>query len=232
MQIMVFRGSVEYDLDDSIERLKKFDNSLKSLKDRSEYIESLLEDSQYMINDYIENNMLKGEARIEERPINITIGQMATYLLRSEEVESSRKGAYSFYETEQDYRKVKIGKASIATDISSRDDISKEHFDKYKHDECLVESVYELFNFDNMTPDDKKKLIKIGLKEKDNTHSSLREVMQSAYDYIMDMLTDDKDKEIVDMLIEDRTESEIAKIIGIAQPNVNKRIKRICENKI
>lgn len=223
---------MNYNIDELYEKLNRFDNTIKSLEDRNRFIENLIEENKELIGQYISTSMLDGDKRTEERPINITIEHLATYLLRSDGVESSRKGDYTFYENEKRYRQYAIGKACIATDTSNRDDLAKEHYDRYKHDSCLSFSPYELFDFGKMTSDEKKRLIKHGLKEKDNEYSELKEIMSSAYEYIMDMLTDEKDRLIVDMLIEGRKESEIAKCIGIAQPNINKRVKRICVNKI
>lgn len=216
----------------NVKSLKKFDNELKKLEDRKEHVEKILNENCEMIEDYIENSMLNGNARIEDKGINITIEQLATYLLKSQDAESCRSGEFTFYETERDYRsRYKIGKNTYSTDMGGRDDISKIHYDSYE-EECFLPPMHELFNFDTMTPEEKKSLIKLGLKEKDNEYSELRDTMSSAYEYIMDMLTDEKDRVIVDMLIQGRIEADIAKVVGINRPNVNKRIKRICENKI
>ena len=91
---------------------------------------------------------------------------------------------------------------------------------------------YRLFNFNEMTPDQKKRLIKKGLKEKDNEYFAIREDLRSAYEYIMDMLTDEKDLDIVDMLISGMTEAEIADEMGVKRQGINKRIKNIVEKKI
>ena len=197
-----------------------------------EHVTTVLEvENHDMIDAYARTSMLEGNKRFEERPVNITIEALGTYLIRASDVESSRSGEYSFFETEKDYRKVKIGKDTISTDVSSDDGFANYH--------CTSDVDYgsgydkhTLFNFDLMSVDDKKRLIKTGLKYMDDVNISFSEDLRSAYEYIMSMLDDEKDKLIVLMLIKGNTEKEIADYIGMARQNVNKRIDKICKKKI
>ena len=213
-------------------RIRKFNNELKTIEERMEHVTNLLEVENYdMIDEYAHTSMLEGNKRFEERPTNITIEQLGTYLIRASDVESSRSGEYSFFETEKDYRKVKIGKDSISTDVSSDEGFANYH----STSDIVHESEYDkhvLFNFDLMSVDDKKRLIKTGLKYMDDVNISFSEDLRSAYEYIMSMLDDGKDRVIVSMLIKGQTEQEIADYIGMARQNVNKRIDKICKKKI
>lgn len=197
-----------------------------------EHVTTVLEVENYdMIDAYARTSMLEGNKRFEERPINITIEALGTYLIRASDTESSRSGEYSFFETEKDYRKVKIGRDSISTDVSSDEGFANYH--------CTSDINYgsgydkhTLFNFDLMSVDDKKRLIKTGLKYMDDVNIAFSEDLRSAYEYIMSMLEDERDKLIVDMLIDGMTESEIAKKLGIVQSSVNRRIDRMCDKKM
>ena len=213
-------------------KIKKFDGNLKTLDERISFVENLVASNIDEINEYIESGMLKKDIRIEQQPLNITIEQLGNYIIRSNDTPSSRDGEYSFFETEGDYRKTAIGKNSVSSDESSNEWFENDVIEEVLYDEYNEYNRYKLFNFDNMTTEDKKRLIKFGLIEKDNEHCGLKDDLKSSYEYIMDMLTDDKDRFVVEMLMIGMTESDIAKELGVVQSSVNRRIDRICCKKI
>lgn len=212
-----------------LKKIRQFDNSLKTIDERREYVEKLLGDNVEMIDEHNHGAMLESDRLSENMPLNITIEEFGTYLLRASDVESTRSGENTFFETEKRYRQYAIGKASIATDMTTNDE-----FVDYAGEDGVCESYnrYNLFNFDNMTPEQKKNLIRLGLKEKDNPDCAIKDDFQSAYEYIIDLLSDVKDKMIVEMLISGRAEPDIAASLCMTQQAVNKRLNRICEKKI
>ena len=218
---------------DDLVELGRLDNNLKTIDERLNFVENIV-DENYRLDMQIRHTVMNGNRRAEEKPLNITIERMGTYLLRSSDIESCRKGDYSFFEAERDYRKMKVGKASISTDFASEEEFRDYSIndDDDDNDIDFKYDKYRLFNFNEMTPDQKKRLIKKGLKEKDNEYCTIREDLRSAYEYIMDMLTDEKDLDIVDMLISGMTEAEIADEMGVKRQGINKRIKNIVEKKI
>lgn len=217
-------------LEELLKNIKKFDTSFETTEERVGYLNDLIKENSFELFEYLSNYMLEEDDRFEQKPVNIALEQLGTYLIRAKDNESCRSVEYSFYETEADYRGYKIGMNSFATDIEERNDL--EHNEFNKDSGCFGIDIYEIFNFGNMSPEEKKKLIKHGLREKNNDFSRLQDIMQDCYDYIIDTLEDERDKIIVKLTVEGLTENEIAKTIGIAQPNVNKRFRRICENKI
>lgn len=210
-------------------KIKKFDSNLKTLAERISFVDNIVDSNIDEINEYIETGMLKKDRRIEKQPLNITIEQLGNYIIRSSDAPSSRDGEYSFFETEGDYRKTAIGKKSIASE-----EVSSEGFTNYISEDFLQVGYdrNKLFNFDTMTPESKKKLIKLGLIEKDNEHCGIKDDLQSAYEYIMDMLKNEKDREVVEMLISGMTEVDIANAMGIKKQSVNERLKIIVTKKI
>ena len=185
---------------DDLFELGQLDTSLKTIGERTEFIDSLINGRDFdRLDMQIRHTVVHGDRRAEEKPLNITIERMGTYLLSATNIESCRRGEHSFFKEERDYRKLKVGRDSISTDFASEEEFRNYSTNDY---DCGFEyDKYRLFNFEEMTPEQKKKLIKKGLKEKDNQHFAIREDLRSAYDYIMDMLTDEKDLDIVDMLI-------------------------------
>jgi len=214
-----------------LKKIRKFDNSLKTIDERREYVEKLLGNNVEMIDEHNHGAMLESDRLSENMPLNITIEEFGTYLLKSGDAESCRSGEYTFYETERDYRsRYKIGKASIATDMSSNDEFIDYAGESVENN--VEYDKYKLFNFSEMTIEQKKNLIRVGLKEKDNPNCAIKDDLQSAYEYIIDLLSDVKDKMIVEMLISGRAEPDIAASLCMTQQAVNKRLNRICEKKI
>lgn len=215
------------------ESLKNIRNDKEAkLKDRIDYVNSICEENIELFDTYTHSSMLEGNRRFEERSLNLTIEEMGTLLLRSSDAESCRKGEYSFYETESDYRRLYgIGKNSISTNIEEREDIVYDR--STLEDSTERVATLALFNFENMSDKEKKNLLMVGLKEKNNNeYENLMDYLSSSYDYVIDLLDDEKDREIVECIAKGMSQKEISNEVGIAQQNVSKRIKRIYSRKI
>ena len=204
-----------------LKQVRKFDNGLDTYKERSEFISNIYENVDCI-----------GESAMENSEIARTIEEQATYLLNGKDVESGRKQEYSYYRNESDYRSnYSVGGNTISTDFGEREDLH-ETYDPNENLNIIIDNVNSLFYLDKMSIEEKKRLIKIGLKEKDNELNDLSYLMMELYEYILDTLDDDVDRKVVEFCSKGLTELEIASMIGVSRRSVNKRINRICEKKI
>ena len=204
----------------TLKEVRKFNNDIKTFEERKDFIETLYQDKEVL------------EEAMHNDKIAKTIEEQATYLLNSSDVSSGRKIEESYYRDEVDYRSnYPIGNKTISTDIEQREDIHQttNHIDEMFNEDSRFDDMFCLLN---MTTEEKKKLIKVGLKEKDNKDSTLQEVMQRLYDEIMSKLTDEIDKKIVELIHFDISMDSISDELNINKRNVYKRFERICEKKI
>ena len=218
-----------------LKSINKTDNKIKKLDERLEYVNNIIYKNIETVSKYSSESANNG-TMAESNPFNITIEQLGTYLLRSEEVDSCRDGDYSFFETEKDYRKVKIGSSSMAVvfgdnageyqvedeSIGSSDSLDYDFFcDKLIDIDCM--SGLEISNL-------LKKGSQIIFSEELNP--DIVEAMKVAHKEILRRLKDDTDISIVKMIIEGMKEMEIAKELGINQSSVNRRFFNICHKKL
>lgn len=204
-----------------LKQIRKFDNGLDTYIERTEFIEELYADVD-----------LVGSTAMCNSEMARTLEEQATYLLNSKDVESGRKQEYAYYRNESDYRSnYSVGINTVSTDFEQREDLHEVYFSESESN-ITIDNVNELFYLDNMTVEEKKRLIKIGLREKDNDKNSLSDTMQDLYEYILDILDDDIDKRVLTLCSNGLTELEIADHIGVSRRSINKRINRICEKKI
>ena len=205
-----------------LKKIRKFDNSLKTIDERREYVEKLLGDNVEMIDEHNHGAMLESDRLSENMPLNITIEEFGTYLLKSGDAESCRSGEYTFYETERDYRsRYKIGKASIATDMSSNDEFID--YAGESVDSCLY------INVSTMDSTQVKRLIRMGLSEKDVDGSGLQDVMSEIYE-ISRKRIDEKDLPVFEMMVDGMSDGEISDALGIPRRSVNYMVNRIVKS--
>lgn len=206
-----------------IKNLKKFNNELKTLEERKSFVQDLLDENIEMIEGYTSTSMLEGENRFEEKELNITIEMLATYLLKSQDVESCRSGEFTFYESERDYRsRYQIGKNTYSTDMSNRDDISKIHYDSYDGTEDEMTIDVSVMNSKEIA-----KLIRLGIREKDIEGSRLKRYMEMLYSYIYINLNTDRDLKIFDLMISGKSDNEISDTTGLPRRTVNYNVNKI-----
>lgn len=208
-------------------RIRKFSNELKTIEERVQHVTNLLEVENYdMIDTYSRTSMLEGNKRFEERPINITIEALGTYLIRANDTESSRSGEYSFFETEKDYRKVKIGKDTISTDTSLSDEIGGMGIasDTYFAKEERKDLTLDVSELDSTQI---KRLIRMGLSEKDNKTSKLQRTMAVIYNDIDKVVVGDLDKDILNLMVSGLSDEEISVELSIPRRTVNYRVNKI-----
>lgn len=99
----------------------------------------------------------------------------------------------------------------------------KEEREKEKRSELKVSSLDQLDN--NNTP------LVDNVADSHNQYDSV--VINEEFEKVMNIIYQlpEKDKEIIiNLLIKDKTEQEVAKMMGVSQPAIHKRKKRIIEN--
>lgn len=216
--------------------ITKIDKTDRSIVGRIEQVEGLIEDNLQMVSQFKERSANKGTMG-ENNPFNITIEQLGTYLLRSEDTSSCRDGEYPFYETEKDYRKVAIGKNSIATlfgegegEFQPDQDMGESHDDFPDYDYFCS----RLKNIDHMFGTEIANLLKKSGKVEflEGINPELYEAVKNAQNEVLSRLTDDVDRQIVEMTIEGMSESEISEILGVSRQAVNKRFLKVCNDKV
>lgn len=208
-----------------IRNIRKFNNELKSYEDRREYAESILEENVDMIDNYARTRMLDDDRLFEDKPINATLEEWGTYLLRGAEVDSARVGEYPFFETEKDYRKMRIGEKSISVDVNSEDKFDlfgglDSNLDKEDEEPMVID-------LDSMGSKEIGRLIRLGISEKDEESSKLRIFMQDFYDYIVEELKKEIDKDIFGLMITGKNDIEISEILGAPRRTINYRVNKI-----
>lgn len=223
----------------NIDKLQDFDYDLKTLKERKKHVENLISENYDIIERYTEESGNK----ISQERFARNLERLGTYLIRSSDIESPKSiPDYSFYREYYDlYSKTvtvdekglkpngettKVKKQRVETYSPQEDEYifnqgngeSKAKIDKWK-----------LFDFTKMNSNHKSMFIKTCLRGKDDEKNEMKEEYKETYEYLLSLTKDDKDIAILDMSINGKTQMEIAKKIGISQPAVVKRFKKIVE---
>ena len=158
---------------------------------------------------------------------------MGKYLLKSQDILSCRElDEYSFYEDESEYAKRKISKDTAVIDqheAASAFENGEPLATNHGFEERL-DYLVGLLDISAMTQDEKRKLLSVGISQKDNKGSEIQSQMSKIYDDIIENLKKKDDKDIIDLLISGKTEEQIASILGGTRQNINKKIKRIIEH--
>lgn len=218
-----------------LKAINKTDSRIKDLEGRIDYVNNIIDENMETVEDFMAISASDG-ILADSNPFNITVEQLGTYLLRSNEAGSSRNGDYSFFETEKDYRKLKIGSNSVAVVFGDNDG-------EYQIEDegCDTESNlgYETFcerlnSIDTMSGSEISNLLKKGSKVEvlESINQDIAESIKNAHKEILRRLEDEIDIRVVNMVISGMKETEIAKVLGINQSSVNRRFFNICHKKL
>lgn len=205
------------------------DYRLKRYSKRREWVEKTIENS---FDEYsLGMSMIPLDNRqFIDHKVPRALDMMGKYLLKSHDILSCRKlPEYTFYEDESEYAKRKIGEDTVVLDqqeaasaFENGEPLSTNHGFEER-----LNFLVGLLDISSMNHEEKRKLLSLGISQKDNSGSEIQHQMKEIYDDIISNLKKEDDKKIVDLIVEGKTETEIASIIGGSQPNVNKKIKRI-----
>lgn len=212
--------------------ISKADYRLGSYQKRKEWVEKTLENGFEEFQVGI-STMLQDDRQFSEQKVPRALDFLGSYLLESLDIKSPRAlEEYPFYVDERAYESRKHNRETISFDpqesvIVFEDKGNGEHVE---YSERLVRLI-NMIDLPNMSYKEKRRLVTKVLKEKDNTASDLQFVMTKIYQEIITGIKKEEDRELLDLIIIGKTESEIAVMLGSSQQNINKKVKRII-NKI
>ncbi|MBO1087121.1 hypothetical protein [Enterococcus mundtii] len=207
----------------------KADYLLSTFKKRSEWVDKTIENS---LDEYaVGMNMIISDGRqFGEQKTPRALDFMGSYLLESLDILSPRSLVeYPFYVDERAYESRKHNRDVITFDTQEAATVFEEGESINNTPEFgkRINRLLQMLVLDEMTYDEKRRLVTKVIKEKNNVGSELQQVMTVLYEDIISNVKKKEDVKIIDLLIEGKTESDISKIIGSTQPNINKKIKRI-----
>lgn len=210
----------------------KHDYRLKSYNKRKEWVDKTIENN---LDEYsLGMAMIPLDNRqFLDHKVPRALDMMGKYLLKSRDILSCRDlPEYTFYEDETEYAKRKISKETAVLDqqeaaaaFENGDPLAT----NYGFEERLS-FLIGLLNISEMNYEEKRKLLSIGISQKDNKGSEIKDQMERIYVDIIENAKKEEDKLIIDLLIDGKTEVQIASIVGGSQPNINKKIKRIVKH--
>lgn len=226
-----------------IEKGKRYDYSLKTKEDRTQFVDDklgfILNAPAYMLMGY-SSSALDGDTKNDKIPK--MIDAYASYILRAQDVESSRKTEYSFY---IDRREEVRRKGSLATsyNASSFDDVSEDGSlglaETYNTDGNLGISDYlyaETINSQilkyaissgNVGVSDYKKILSISsdilFETKD---AELKGLIEQVIFNCYINTNDDIDVSILKEYIKGETLRDIADKVGVSKDTVNRRLTK------
>lgn len=215
----------------TIKDIKKFNNKLESYEERRSHVESVFAAAPG-VTQYIENTMIGNPSPLEQQAIPRTIEEHGTYLLNSKDVTSGREQEYSYYRDERDFRSnYAAGNRTVSTDIEEREDLH-EQVDFLATSIIPIEYLNRLFDFDSMTSSEWMKMLKFGLKDKDNPESMLKEFMSYMYELIQESIEDPEDLLIVDLLIAGKSQEQIGVELDKSRATIGYRINNVIRKKV
>lgn len=201
-----------------------FDKNIKTFKERSENVQRNLEFS--LVEDEIRKNLSRGEVT-EDTQIGKYLDSVANYLLASDDVPSGRKAKDSHYRNEKDYRNnYSIGRNTIA-DTEKVVDFSD---DLVEREQFIDRKGYikRLFDPKNLTIDVLRDFIVNWGNYTQVETEELREAIKWLQMEIRECVTEDEWK-LIKKFEKFHTMTEVALNMGISQPAVSKKIKKICQ---
>lgn len=211
----------------------RHDNRLKRLDKRKEWVEKTIENSLEEYECGLET-LLNTGARFETLKVPRALDFMGSYLLKSLDVDSTRElEDYVFYVDEREYNSHGTTKDTIHIDLEENEDLFRDEgldYGESSEFSSRVCRMLEMLDIGEMEYEEKRALLYKGLAEKDKPFSGLQEVMSHTYNLVISEMNKETDKEIVNMIIQGKTEEEIAKYQNCTQQNINKKIRRIIRN--
>lgn len=215
----------------TIKDIKNFNNKLKNYEERRSHVEFVFA-ANPGITQYIENMMIRNPTQLEQQAIPKAIEEHGTYLLNSKDVTSGREQEYSYYRDERDFRSnYAAGRKTISTDIEEREDLH-DKVEFLSTSIIPIEYLNRLFDFDSMSSSEWMKMLKFGLKEKDNPESMLREFMSYMYELIQESVEDPEDLLIVDLLIAGKSQEQIGVELDKSRATIGYRINNVIRKKV
>lgn len=184
------------------------------------------------VNEVIENHLDKltpkdGELSELGNKITYTLEKLGTYIIQSNDIKSERRVDKSFYRTEKNYRQTAMGRHTETVDFESREDLHN-LIDEGGGGQYSQEYLSKLFNFASMSDKEKYRVIKYGLPEKGG-ETQLAPIFDYVYDLLIEACENDTDKQIIECLVHNLSQTDIGLELHISQQAVYKRIKKLID---
>lgn len=222
----------KYDWDKEVERgiVMRHDNTLDKYNERELFVEKVVE-AHFDEYELGMKMLVVDDRQFSQQKVPKAIDWLGTYLLKSKDIVTCRRlGEYTFYYDEKDMKRGKIASNTISVDLEASRNLhgNKSVFDEPTYLERMDYLVKRL-RLNEMDLNQKKKLIRMGLKYKDKAGHELQETMKDLYQVICGGVWKDSDVEVIDLLVLGYKEKEITELLGGTQQNMHKKIDRIVD---
>lgn len=197
-----------------------FNKGFKGVDERKKHVERELD--VLKLQDKISADV-KGEIRGEDSPTGKYLENVANYILESKDIKSSRKIKDTFYLSEKYYRSHTAAGRYTVPDTEWIESIGG---DNYYDRESYCK---RLFRLGELTEDDLRSFI---LNWSNYTQEDLGWLEQSYMDLRdkIESVANEDDLKMLNLFDGKRSISEVATILGVKQPAITKRIKKISKN--
>ncbi|MBS4462315.1 HTH domain-containing protein [Aerococcaceae bacterium zg-B36] len=202
--LMVVDGSRYHLLYENGEIEAVFDYDLETVRERNDYVSKMLEcDADWK------------QHHLEE---------MKTYIFRSKNVKSPRKIEYRFFQDKSTlgkskrFEKCEYFETDVKHVLWQTEEISDEYLDR-------------MFSVNNLTPLQKRKIIRYALSDFDEfaENERLTKYLKDLYDDLLSCIQDRRELSILYYLIQNKSVYDIANKFGVTRQAIEKKIKNISE---
>ncbi len=202
-----------------------FDNLKRTIAERNEHLNEKLDVDQ--LTEQVKNEMHRGQSGEGYKGASTEryLEQLGTYLINSPDVETHRKVEDSFYLNEKDYLEHnKTGRNTYADSEEVNNELEIKH--EFDNDNLELKYVMRLFNPQKLTEDDLRRFIINWGNYTKIENKLLREEIEDLQSEI-ESVANAKDFEMLSLFGYGLNVSDTAKELGIAQPNVTKRVRNL-----
>lgn len=206
----------------NLRELTEIDRRESGVSKRLEHVKEILSRNPEQLDNY--NSIVTKEGDADSNYAEY-LEQIGTYIINSSDVDSCRNGDYSFYENERRYRQYAIGKATFSIDVSDSGNTLSEVYMEDKYFEEDEQIKIDLSIYDNKQI---KRLIRMGISEKDVSSSKLRVYMSKLYNSVLKKIDEDC-IDILELMIDNKNDREISEALQIPRRTVNYRGNKIVD---
>ena len=202
-----------------------FDNLKRTIAERNEHLNEKLDVDQ--LTEQVKNEMHRGQSGEGYKGASTEryLEQLGTYLINSPDVKTHRKVEDSFYLNEKDYLEHnKTGRNTYADSEEVNNELEIKH--EFDNDNLELKYVMRLFNPQKLTEDDLRRFIINWGNYTKIENKLLREEIEDLQSEI-ESVANAKDFEMLSLFGYGLNVSDTAKELGIAQPNVTKRVRNL-----
>lgn len=207
-----------------------FNTEIKKYKERKQNVQNNIDDVKVK-KTFIED-VQQGKSA-EETYTGRYLERLGTYLLKSGDVDSIRRGKYTFFYDEEYYKdKNKTGKHTTPNTelIEQEDGTELKTLTQTDTEQVYLNKEYiqRLFKIGNLTELDLRNFI---LNWGNYTQIDLEELYEAVTWLKMEIMDNctQQDIEMLNLFDGKRNITEVARILNVSKQNVSKKIKKICK---